>query len=102
MQVFEILQDTDFTRERYHRRSLCDWDEVRLMRLCVAAGREFLPHVTPAIVALCVLEGEGRITSDRETVAAAPGCMVLLDNEEPYAVEADTDMVILAITAPGK
>jgi len=101
MQIFEILQNTDFTRERYHRLSLCDWDEMRLVRLCLAAGREFLPHVTPAIVALCVLEGEGRITVDRETVAARPGCLVLLEREEPYAVEADTDMVILGITAPG-
>ncbi|HLT47956.1 MAG TPA: cupin domain-containing protein [Rubricoccaceae bacterium] len=94
-----------FERVRYvpgevHGAILLQNERLRQVLFCVAAGNDLPRHRATCDVAVTVIEGAGTLVlDDGAPLRLRPGVHLVMPEGTPHAVEAETDLALLATFA---
>ena len=75
--------------------SLLKTPGLQLMRLVLRAGDALPEHRVPGAITIQCLEGEALVTTPSRSCPLPAGRLVMLEGEEPHAVQAVTDTSLL-------
>lgn len=75
-------------------------EHLQAMVVCFEAG-QFIPVHAPRLdLALVVLEGEGELALDEETVALAPGAVAFIPAARTRGIRAATRLIAFQVVSP--
>ncbi len=100
MKAIDLREAQAFSPAGPRSTLLADGPAARFALFCLEPGQAVPPHVSPSVVALTVLEGEGSVTGGEGEVQLKPGTMVLFAPNEPHGFTARTRLVALAAITP--
>lgn len=74
-------------------------DHFRVMRLVLSAGQAIPQHQAEAAITVQCLSGEINFTTMGNDLAMRPGALVCLQPEEPHALQAVSDSIVIVTMA---
>lgn len=80
---------------------LHDSENQRTILFSFKAGQDLQPHTSKSEVLMCVIKGEGTFLIQGERIPVSTGSLVVCPSEMSHGINADTDMIMLAVITPG-
>jgi len=100
MKIFDLRELQAFSPAGPRSTLIADAREARYALFCLEPGQAVPPHVSPSLVSLTVLEGEGSATGGSGEAPVRAGTMLVFDPNEPHGFTARTRLVALAGITP--
>ena len=100
MKTFDLRELQAFSPAGPRSTLIADVPSARYALFCLEPGQAVPPHVSPSVVSLTVLEGEGAATGGSGETVLRPGTMLVFEPSEPHGFTARTRLVALAAITP--
>ena len=97
MNHFDLNKLQEFAASGFVKKELVVTDNFKLLLICFEPGQAVEPCVMSRYTAFYIVEGEGMVIENDNTIKVSKGSMVLIEPEKERQIKAESKLTVLAI-----